>query len=87
MSYDSDVLKFGLLSRRGQVLGRWATRFYILRDTFLFVCKEEPQALEDGIAHPSYVIGLNSIGVDCRLTPSTNKQHQFTFTISLKKSV
>jgi hypothetical protein len=83
-SCHSDVVKAGVLDRRGLVFGRWKRRFYILRDTFLFVCKDEPASLDDGIAHPSYVIFLNSVGVDCRETPPS-KGHPHVFTISLKR--
>lgn len=80
----ADVVKAGVLDRRGLVFGRWGRRFYILRDTFLFVCKEEPESLPEGIAHPSYVIFLNSPNVECRET-APSKGHPHVFTITLKQ--
>ena len=83
-SAHGDVLKAGVLDRRGLVLGRWKRRFYILRDTFLFICREEPESLADGIARPDHVIFLNTTGVDCRESPP-DKKHPHLFTITIKQ--
>jgi hypothetical protein len=41
--------KSGFLLRQGQVLKRWAQRFYVLRDKFLFYFKQVPRHAEVGM--------------------------------------
>ena len=83
-SEQSDVLKAGFLDRKGLMLGRWARRFYILRDTFLFICKIEPAFLSEGIARPDNVIFLNTSGCSCRAWEGKiDKAHPFMFTLSV----
>jgi len=79
---DGDIAKCGWLERKGLTLGRWATRFIILRDAFLFVCRQQPTALADGIAHPDHVIWLHAAGGAVTSTPGS-KSGRFFFTVSV----
>ena len=74
--------KAGWLDRKGLHLGRWARRFFLLRDCFLFVCKAEPLGLAAGIAAPDHVLFLNVAGAEVR-PAAPSKRHPWSLALTL----
>jgi hypothetical protein len=78
----SDVIKAGWLERKSLTLGRWAPRFYLLRDTFLFICKQEPTSYAEGVAKPDHVIWLHA-GGEAKSVPAASSSTKFIFSVTV----